>query len=150
MRFSSVCFCFLVFLSSSFLADTASAGGKRLACYEQAVIPATFKIMKEQVLVQPERRRLVKKPAVYGYQSFRKMVQPASIGWEYRYERGRKILCKVKHPPVYAFVKKKVMLEPAMTYVVREPAIYKYVKRRVKVSNEQLVWRPVAYRSGCR
>ncbi|MBG6209622.1 hypothetical protein [Roseibium album] len=178
-----------------FLITSAMAGGKAIACYQQATVPAVYKTVQERVLVRAASNRVVKKAAVYGYQKRRVLVQPervsyrktpavyqtrqrhvlvkqASIGWEYRMIKGRKTLCKVKHPPVYqavservkvqaaskvavrhpaiySMVKEKVMLQPASSHVIRQPAVYKTVNRRVQVQPARTVWQPVKIK-GCR
>ncbi|NVK33076.1 MAG: hypothetical protein HWE23_01275 [Rhodobacteraceae bacterium] len=177
------------------LSGPSLAGSKRSSCYEQAIIPAAYQVQHHKVLVRPAHKRVVKKPAVYGYQkrrvqieperisyqrtapvygyqSRKVMVQPPSFGWEYRIQKGRKILCKVKHPAIYStvkekvlvqrggkvavrhpavygYVKEKVVIEPATSYVVHEPAVYKRVAQTVKVREAQVVWQPIRVRSGC-
>ncbi|MEJ8474772.1 hypothetical protein [Roseibium algae] len=174
----------------------ALAGGKARECYQQAVVPAAYQVVREQVLVQRARTRVIKEPAVYAYQarrvvvqpervSYRKIapvyevrsrrvqVQPASVGWEYQVRKGRKILCKVKHPAVYqtmrervmvkaggrvavrqpaiyGTVQEKVLVRPASRRKVHEPAIYRTVSRQVKVRDEQVVWQPVSTGNRCR
>ncbi|TWI90291.1 hypothetical protein JM93_01271 [Roseibium hamelinense] len=184
-------------LAMSFLyvsPQLASAGGYKSSCYEQAVIPATYRTVAEKVLVQPASQRVVRQPAVYGYRTKRVvvqpervsyraiapvyqtrhqrvLVQPASTGWEYQYRHGKKVLCKVTHPAVYKTVAQTVLVKPggkvavrhpaiygtvqekyilqhASKRVVHQPAVYRTVHRKVKVSNQQVVWRPVS--SKCR
>ncbi len=176
-------------------AAPAFAGGRTLACYEQAVIPATYQTVSQQVLVRAASTRVVEQPAVYSFQTRRVVVQPervsyrqvapvyqtrsrqvqvrpASIGWEYQIRKGRKVLCKVKHPAVYQTVHEKVLVKPggrvAVTHPavygsvqervlvraatrqkVHVPAVYKTVTRQVKVRDAQVVWQPVKVR-GCR
>lgn len=173
-------------------AGPASAGGKALSCYEKAVVPAAYKTVHERVLVKPATRHVVRQPAVYGYRTKRVVVQPervtyrsvapiyqtqhrkvlvrpASVGWEYQYRKGRKVLCKVKHPAVYntvaqtvlvkpggrvairqpaiyGTVKERVLVRAASSHVVQQPAVYNTVTRTVKVRDAQAVWRPVSAR----
>ncbi len=168
------------------------AGGQALSCYEQAVVPAVYQTVQERVLVQKASKQRVTVPAVYGVQakrvvlqpervsyrtiapiysvqSRRVMVRPASYGWEYQMRKGKKVLCKVKHPAVYSTVKERVLVKPggrvavrqpaiygtvnervivraATTRVVHQPAVYKTVSRTVKVRDAQTVWKPVDLR----
>lgn len=149
-----------------------SAGGKSRSCYEQAVIPATYQTVQQQVLVRKASKHVVKQPAVYSFQtkhvvvqpgrityrtiapiySVRQrqvMVSPASYGWEYQVRHGRKILCKVKHPAVYQTVQERVLVQPGSRVAVRQPAIYGKVKQKVLVqpASSQVVHQPAVYQT---
>jgi len=169
MRFRFLSIGFAIVLSSGMVSQ-AFAGGQPLSCYEQAVVPAAYKVVQKRVLVQPERRRLVKTPAVYGYQkrrvlaqperiTYRKtapvyqkrhrkvMVQPARTGWEYQMRKGRKILCKVQYPAVYQTVAETVLVKPAGKVKVRQPAIFSTVNQKVLVrpASSHYVTEPAVY-----
>lgn len=146
------------------------AGGRALACYEQAVVPAVYQTVQEQVLVRPASSHVVTQPAVYAYrarqvvlqpervsyrsvapiyslQSRRVQVQPASYGWEYRTRKGRRILCKVAYPAVYSTVQERVLVKPGGRVAVRQPAIYGSVNERVLVqpASQRVVREPAVY-----
>jgi len=172
------------------VSTSASAGGNALSCYEQVVVPAAYQTIQKRVLVKPASQRVVHTAPVYGYRtkrvvlqpervSYRSvapiyqtrhervMVRPASVGWEYQIRKGRKVLCKVKHPAVYqtvartamvkpggrvavrqpavyGTVREKVLVRPASQHVVTEAAVYKTVHQRVKVAEARTAWRPVS------
>ncbi|WP_417686046.1 hypothetical protein [Roseibium sp.] len=153
-------------------ATPAIAGGRALACYEQAVIPATYQTVQQQVLVRAATTRVVETPAVYAFQNRRVVVQPervsyrqiapvyqtrsrqvqvrpASVGWEYQIRKGRKILCKVQHPAVYQTVHEKVLVKPGGRVAVTQPAIYGTVQERVMVrpASRQKVHVPAVYQT---
>lgn len=148
------------------------AGGRALACYEQAVVPAAYQIVQERVLVQRASTRIVEEPAVYGYQTRRVVLQPervsyrtiapvydvrsrrvqvspASVGWEYQVRKGRKILCKVKYPAVYQTVREQVLVKPGGQVAVTQPAIYGTVREKVVVrpASRRKVHQPAIYRT---
>jgi hypothetical protein len=150
----------------------AFAGGKALACYEQAVVPAAYQTVQERVLVQRASTRIVEEPAVYAYQtrrvvlqpervsyrtiapvydvrSRRVQVRPASIGWEYQIRKGRKILCKVRYPAAYQTVREQVLVKPGGRVAVTQPAVYGSVKERVLVrpASRHRVHQPAIYRT---
>lgn len=149
----------------------ADAGGSSKSCYEQAVVPASYRTVQEKVLVQPARKYAVSQPAVYAYRTKRVVIQPervsyrriapiyetrhrkvmvqqASIGWEYQIRHGKKILCKVKRPAVYRSVAETVQLKPGGKVAIRQPAIYGTVQERYVVSpaSSRMVREPAVYR----
>jgi len=150
--------------------QSAFAGGRALACYEQAVVPAVYQTVQEQVLVRPASSHVVRQPAVYAYrarqvvlqperisyrtvapvyalQSRRVQVRPASYGWEYRVRKGRRILCKIAYPAAYSTVQERVLVKPGGRVAVRQPAIYGSVKERVLVqpASQRVVREPAVY-----
>ena len=152
--------------------QSAFAGGRALACYEQAVVPAVYQTVQERVLVRPASKRVVRQPAVYAYQarrvvlqpervsyrsiapvyslqSRRVQVRPASYGWEYRNRKGRRILCKVAYPAAYSTVQERVLVKPGGRVAVRQPAIYGSVKEKVLVqpASQHVVREPAVYRT---
>ncbi|WP_421983877.1 hypothetical protein [Roseibium sp.] len=155
-----------------FLASFAHAGGKALACYQQATVPAVYKTVHERVLVRAATQKVVKRPAVYGYQKRRVLVQPervsyrktlavyqtrhrkvmvrrASVGWEYRMIKGVKTLCKVQHPAVYKTVSERVQVQAASKVAVRHPAIYSTVKEKVMLqpASSHVIREPAVYKT---
>jgi hypothetical protein len=148
------------------------AGGQPLSCYEQAVVPAVYQTVQERVLVQKASRYTVTEPAIYSTQAKRVvlqpervsyrtiapiysvrnrtvMVRPASYGWEYQMRKGRKVLCKVKHPAVYSTVQERVLVKPGGRVAVRTPAIYGTVNQRVLVrrASSRVMTRPAVYKT---
>ncbi|WP_305983875.1 hypothetical protein [Roseibium sp. MMSF_3544] len=157
---------------SPFFATSAFAGGQPLQCYQQATVPAVYKTVQERVLVKAASSHVVKKAAVYGYQTRKVLVQPervsyrttpavyqtrqrhvlvqkASVGWEYRMIKGVKTLCKVQHPAVYKTVSERVMVQPASKVAVRHPAIYSTQKEKVLVqpASSHVVKQPAVYKT---
>ncbi|MBD8876365.1 hypothetical protein [Roseibium polysiphoniae] len=162
----------LVAVSAAAVSSGASAGGKALQCYEQAVVPAAYQTVQERVLVRRSTTRVVEHPAVYAYQSRRVVVQPervsyrtvapiyehrsrrvqvqpASVGWEYQMRKGRKILCKVKRPAIYQTVSERVLVKQGGRVAVTQPAIYGTVKEKVLVrpASRQKVHEPAIYKT---
>ena len=150
--------------------QSAFAGGRALACYEQAVVPAVYQTVQEQVLVRPATKRVVRQPAVYAYQtrqvvlqperisyrtvapiyslqSRRVLVRPAGVGWEYRTRKGRRILCEIAYPAAYSTVRERVLVKPGGRVAVRQPAIYGSVRERVLVqpASQRVVREPAVY-----
>ena len=146
------------------------AGGRALACYEQAIVPAVYQTVQEQVLVRPASSHTVRQPAVYAYQarqvvlqpervsyrtvapvyslqSRRVQVRPASYDWEYRNRKGRRILCKIAYPAVYSTVQERVLVKPGGRVAVRQPAIYGSVREKVLVqpASQRVVREPAVY-----
>ncbi len=175
---------------------SAQAGGRAISCYEQAVIPAAYQVVQERVLVRAATTQIVEEPPLYSYQTRKVVIQPelisyrtvapvyqtqarnvllrpASVGWEYQVRKGRRILCKVKHPAVYqtvhervlvkqggrvairqpaiyGTVREKVLVRPGVRRKVQVPAVYKTISRRMKTRDAQVVWQPVSVRGSCR
>ena len=159
-------------LSFSFSSPSEAGYRKATACYEQMHVPAEYRLVREQVLVQAASHRIVEEPAVYAFQkrnvvvqperiSYRKVqpvyeirnrkvqVRPASTGWEYRLRKGRKILCKIEHPAVYKTVQERVLVKPAGRVAVSHPAVYGTVQERVLVrpALRKKVHQPAIYKT---
>jgi len=98
------------------------------------VVPAKYAYQKEKVLVSPARTVARVIPAVTDVVHKKVLVSEGGYTWEWRIIKGRKVLCKIKQPPVYRTLAKHVVIQPER--VVREtiPAQWGYETRKVMVS----------------
>ncbi|MBN9038475.1 MAG: hypothetical protein J0H53_20615 [Rhizobiales bacterium] len=103
----------------------------RPARVEWQVSPARYAWRTETVLVEPERvvSRVI--PAVVKTVHRKVMVADGGWGWEWQVINGRKVLCKVKRPPVFRTVAETVVVHPERVVHERVPA--RYGQRQVQV-----------------
>ncbi len=122
----------------------------REAAEKLITIPPVYKTVTEKVLVSPAtEREVVVKPATYKWVTERVMVEPAHTEWKrgtslyegknnkildkkFNPETGE-IMCLVKVPPKYKYIRKRVMVEPPVIKKVKVPAVYKTITKRVLV-----------------
>lgn len=178
------------------LVSETAAGGKPVACYEQVAHPAVYRTVEERVLLRPASAITVVRPATYGTRTrlvevepervveritpgvvktvHRKVkVKPAGHVWKWKRIDGRKVLCKIEHPPVWTTVAETVEIKPervehvvlaaqyeriAESFVIEPerherietPAEYGVVRTRVLVSEGGTSWRKVKLPKHCR
>lgn len=124
------------------------------------VVPAVYGTQKKRVLIRPEQVSYRVIPAQYGWSNEKVMIAPSrtvarhvpavtktvhrkimvsegGYAWEYQIIKGRKVLCKVKRPPVYKTVAEQIVVRPAQTVHERVPAQWGYEKRKVMISPER-------------
>ena len=97
-------------------------------CYARVVIPATYKVMSEKVMVAPETHTLKAVPAKYGFETEKVIVKEAS--------QKTKII-----PATYKTVKEKVMIEEEKKILTAVPAKYKTVNKQVLVKAAGHEWK---------
>ncbi len=93
-------------------------------------VPASYKTLSKQVLVQPARTDVVEIPARYETVTKTVMAKPPTTR-------------EMTIPAEYKTVKTTVLVEPAKERRIPIPAEYETVTKTVKVSDEQVAWRPV-------
>lgn len=124
------------------------------------VIPAVYGTQKRQVELRPAREKWHVVPARYGYQNEKVMIEPArtvarvipartktvykkvmvsqgGYTWEWQIIKGKKVLCKVKRPPVYETVAHTVVVSPERVVHETVPARWGYEKRKVLIEHER-------------
>ena len=124
------------------------------------VVPAIYGTQQRRVLVSPERVEHRRIPAQYKTVREKVVTHPAYTvervipartktvqrtvkvsdgghGWEWRRIKGKKVLCKVKHKPVYETRHETVVVEHERVVHETVPARYGYETRHVKVSHER-------------
>ena len=99
------------------------------------VIPAEYSWHKEKVLIEPARKVARVMPAVTKVVHRKVLVSHGGWGWEWQVIKGRKVLCRVKRPPVYKSVAEKVVIHPERVVHEVVPARYGYEKRAVLVAS---------------
>ncbi len=106
----------------------------RPAQVSYSMTPARYAWEKHKVLIEPARtvKRVI--PAITKTVHRKVMVHQGGYDWEYRWIKGRKVLCKIKRPPVYKTVAETVVVRPASVVHETIPARYGYEKRKVMVS----------------
>ena len=94
------------------------------------VEPATFKTVSRTIVKTPATTRSVDVPPVF--KTVRKQVvdRPAEVK-------------RTKMPAEYSTIRVRKMIAPASEQRVSVPAEFQTVTKRVKVSSEQLSWRPI-------
>jgi len=135
-----------------------------------AVIPAKYEWKEERVLIKEASSKLIEVPAVYETVSEKVLVKPASTEWkkgrgpiERLNNSTGDIMCLVEVPAVYKTVSKRVLKTPSSTKKIEIPAEYKVEKvrkivtaaqekkteipatyetvtKRVKTSDEKVMW----------
>lgn len=108
----------------------------RPASVSWRIVPAEYAWHKEKVLIEPERRIARIIPAVTRTVHRQVLVHEGGYGWEWRVIKGRKVLCKVKRPPVYRTVAETVVVHPQRVVHEVLPARYGYEKRKVLIAPE--------------
>jgi hypothetical protein len=101
------------------------------------VVPAQYAWHKEKVLIEPARKIARVIPAVTKTVHRQVMVSEGGWGWEWQVIKGRKVLCKVKRPPVYRTVAETVVVHPEQVIYDVVPAQYGYEKRQVLIAPER-------------
>jgi hypothetical protein len=101
------------------------------------VIPAEYAVVKEKVIIQPERvvARII--PAVTKTVYREVKVSHGGYAWEWRIIKGKKVLCKVKTPPVYRTISETIVIHPKRVVHEAIPAVWGYEKRHVLVRPER-------------
>ncbi|MGD9915968.1 MAG: hypothetical protein AB7S80_17965 [Rhizobiaceae bacterium] len=100
------------------------------------VIPAEYATVREKVLVQQARtlKRVV--PAVTRTVYRDVMVSEGGYAWEWRWVKGKRVLCKVRMEPVYRKVAETVVVHPQRVVHETVPAVWGYQARTVMVRPE--------------
>lgn len=101
------------------------------------VVPARYAYQQQKVMIEPERTVARHIPAVTKTVHRKVMVSEGGYTWEYQWIKGKKVLCKVKRPPVWKTVAETVVVRPAQTVHERVPARWGYEKRQVMISPER-------------
>ncbi|MEX0955750.1 MAG: hypothetical protein WDZ83_11120 [Rhizobiaceae bacterium] len=98
-------------------------------------VPAQYAWEKQKVLIEPARtvKRVI--PAITKTVHRKVLVHEGGYDWEYRWIKGRKVLCKIKRGPVYRTVAESVVVRPAQVAHETIPARYGYEKRQVLISH---------------
>lgn len=123
-------------------------------------IPAVYGTQKRKVELRPARESWHVVPARWGYQTEKVMIEPArtiqrvipavtktvhrkvkvsdgGYTWEWQIIKGKKVLCKVKRPPVYQTVAERVVVRPEQVVYDTVPARWGYEKRKVLIEPER-------------
>ncbi len=100
-------------------------------------VPAEYSWTREHVLISPERTVARVVPGITKPVHRKVLVSDGGYTWEYQRINGRKVLCKVKRPPVYKTVTEYVTVSPERVVHERIPARYGVEKRRVLISPER-------------
>ena len=93
-------------------------------------VPATYKTIKKKKLVSPPTTRVEEIPAQYKTITKRVLKTPATTK-------------EVSIPAEYKTIRTTQLITPAAERRVPVPAEYTTVTKKTKVSEEQIVWRPV-------
>jgi hypothetical protein len=109
----------------------------RPASISWRVIPAEYAWHKEKVLIEPARKVARVIPAVTKTAYRKVLVSEGGYGWEWQVIKGRKVLCKVKRPPIYQTVAETVVIHPEQVVYDVIPARYGYEKRKVLIAPER-------------
>ena len=119
----------------------------RAASVSWRVIPAEYAWHKEKVLIEPARKVARVIPAVTQVIHRQVLVSEGGWGWEWQVIKGRKVLCKVKRPPIYRTVAETVVIHPGRVVHEVVPARYGYEKRAVLIapSRKEKVVIPAEY-----
>lgn len=130
-------------------------GGKHVE-----VIPAVYGTQKRRVEVRPAREKWHVVPARWGYQNEKVLVEQAytvarvipavtktvhrkvkvsegGYDWEWQIIKGKKVLCKVKRPPVFQTVAERVVVREERVVHETVPARWGYEKRKVLLEPER-------------
>lgn len=101
------------------------------------VIPAEYGAVREKVVIYPATtvKRVI--PAVTRTEYRTVKVSDGGYSWEWQVIDGRKVLCKVKHKPVYQSVAQTVVEEPQRVVHETVPAEYGYESRTVLIAPER-------------
>jgi len=106
----------------------------RPASVSWRVIPAEYAWHKEKVLIEPARKVARVIPAVTRTHYRKVLVSEGGWAWEWQVIKGRKVLCKVKRPPIYQTVAETVVVHPEQVVYDVIPAQYGYEKRKVLIA----------------
>lgn len=124
------------------------------------VIPAVYGTQKRKVEVRPAREKWHVVPARWGYENEKVLIEPArtvarvvpavtkvvhrkvlvsqgGYDWEWQIIKGKKVLCKVKRPPVYETVAERVTVRDEQVVHETIPARWGYEKRKVLLEPER-------------
>jgi hypothetical protein len=104
------------------------ANAKAGECYAKVLVPATYDVTPEQVLVQPATSAFKKTPAVYREVEKRILVEEES------YEL-------VPVPPVYELATETVLVQPEQTIKTVVPATYKTEEKQILISPARTEWK---------
>ncbi len=97
-------------------------------CYAKVLIPATYDVTKEEVVVQPGSSSFKKTPAIY------KEVEKQIVVEEESYEL-------VPVPPTYETVTETILIQPEQVIKSVIPATYKTESKQVLVSPARVEWK---------
>ena len=118
------------------------------------VIPAKYEWSTEKVLVKEASSKLIEVPAMYETVTEKVLVKPATTEWKKgrgpveRIDGSTgEIMCLVEVPAVYNTVSKRVLKSPASTKKVEIPAEYKVekVRKLVTPAKEKKIEIPATY-----
>ncbi len=105
---------------------------------ELVTIPATYKEVTEEIVVQPESVRMVKIPAKYDTVEEKVLVKPAHTVWKKgesssitKVNEKGEVMCLVEVPAEYNTIEKRVLVEPESTKEEIVPAVTKTITKKV-------------------
>jgi len=108
------------------------------ASEDYTTIPATYKTVTEQVIVKPATKKIVKVPAKYDMVSERIQVSPAQTVWKKgnsspitRTNDRGEVMCLVEVPAKYKTIEKRVLVSPETTREETVAAVTKTITRKV-------------------
>lgn len=104
---------------------------------KRRVIPAEYATVREKVQVQAARTVARVVPAVTRTVYRDVKVSDGGYAWEWRWIKGKKVLCKVKTKPVYRQVAETVVVHPERVVHETVPAVWDYQTRHVVVRAER-------------
>ena len=127
---------------------------KSEASHKIEIIPAKYEWSEEKVLVKEASSKLIEVPAMYETVTEKVLVTPATTEWKKgrgpveRLDGSTgEIMCLVEIPAVYKTVSKRVLKSPSTTKKVDIPAEYKVekVRKLVSPSKEKKIEIPATY-----
>lgn len=102
---------------------------------KNTIIPATYKTVEKTIEVTPASTKTITVAATYGYTEEKVLIEKEKTIWKKGVNPAQKldgatgeIMCLVKVPAKYKTVRKKVVKTPASTKVVEVPAVSKTIK----------------------
>lgn len=113
--------------------------------------PPQYGTVAQEVVVQPAHQVVHHKPAVYGKVAVQKMVRPARTRWVRKRGgcHGADYKCAVTTPAKYRTRHKRVVVEPASSWVETRPAVKGVVHKQVVIDPGQVrqVCQPAQYQT---
>lgn len=112
--------------------------------------PPTYGTVAQEVVIQPSYQVAHSTPAVYGRVKVTRQVRPARTRWTRSHCRGgTDYRCAVTTPAKYRTRSKRVMVQPAQSWVETKPAVKGIVHQQVMLDAGKVkqVCQPAVYRT---
>jgi hypothetical protein len=111
------------------------------ASQKTKVIPAKYEMVEKTIVVTPASQKTITVPATYGFTEEKVLVEKEKTVWKPGKNPAQKldgatgeIMCLVTIPAKYKTIRKKVVKSPATTKVVEIPEVTKTIKVKQLVS----------------